>query len=122
MRVRAYHNVPGQDQSLFGKQGMFDPHSAGFIKMLYLGLSRERAHTADLFSDLDIPVGNKVIGHEGYACRIKNRRGGYLFECINRNLGGDVVGQRKIHPCADQLAWRYLLRAGVFRQYFLDNR
>ena len=60
-----------------------------------------------------------MVGHEAHAVAVEDFGRAELAEHVDRNRGGDVVGEDEVEVALNELAGAHLVEAGVGREDLL---
>ncbi len=116
MAVGADHEVPRQDEALFGKERVLNAHAPNLEVVAEAVLFRELSHQFALLRRLYVLLRREVVGHEGHPFAVEDVPGADLFELGYRYGCSNVVCQQEVHLCVYEFSGHHLLLARVGRQ------
>ncbi len=116
MTVGADDQIPGQHQSLLGKEHMFDPDGAPLEGVREILLPDEVSKDLALGGRLDVLVRSEVIGYQDHPVPVKHLGPSCLPEFLDGKGGRNVVPQGDVHPGIDQHPGMKLLQVRVIAE------
>ncbi|OPY89946.1 MAG: hypothetical protein A4E73_02751 [Syntrophaceae bacterium PtaU1.Bin231] len=101
MAVRPDHEIPGQDNALFGQQRMLHAGVAAFVVMLEALFAGEIPYGFGLHGRADVLVGREMIRHQDHFAAVEDLLSSGLPELADGDRRRDVIAQRDVHPRID---------------------
>ena len=103
MRVRADDHLARQDDALLREDDVLDAGVADLIVVDDALLLREVAHELDLRRGGDVLGGRVMVGHEGDALGVEDRRGPHLAQHLDGYRRRNVVGENQVELTVDEI-------------------
>ena len=119
MAVGADDQITRTHNALLGQQRMFHAHAPDFVVVRNALRFGEIADNLGLFGALDVFIGNVVVGYERDLGRIEHFAGADLFELLDGDRCGYIVGKHQIEIAFDELTGLDLLKPCVGGQDLL---
>ncbi len=120
--VGADDDVARRHHAHVGQEHVLDAHAPHLEVVDDLVLAGELAHLLGLARRLDVLVRREVVGHQGDAGRVEDLREPGLLELVDRQRGGDVVGQREVDLRLDDVAGMHLVAPRGASEDLLGDR
>ena len=103
MTVRADDAIPCADKSLLGQKRMLDAHRTHVEEVFHALAHGKCPRTLDLTCGFDVLVGRKMIHDKRDLVFILDVPA-HFFQLFDRDGRSDVVGEREIELCFDELS------------------
>ena len=120
--VRADNQLTRTDQTFFRQERVLDAHRADVKEIDDFMLAGKRAALQALLGGLDVLVRCKVIHDQCDLGLVKYRLKAGLLQLADCNRTGDIVCQRQIQLCFDQLAGRNTVETRMLCEDLLCHR
>ena len=121
MAVRADDKLTGSGQTFFRQQRVLDAHCANVEEVYDVVLLGELAALEALLSGLNILVRCKVVHYERDLRVVEHLSEARLLHLSDGNRTGDIVCQREIYVCLDQLTCRYAFQTRMLCEDLLRH-
>jgi len=119
--VRADDELTGSGQTFFREQRMLDAHCADVEEVDDIVLLGELAALEALLGGLDVLIRCKMVHYERDLGVVEHLVEARLLHLSDGNRTGDIVCQREIYVCLDQLTCRYAFQTRVLREDLLRH-
>ena len=119
--VRADDQLAGSGQTFFREQRMLDAHCADVEEVNDVILLRKLTALQTLLCGLDVLVRSEVIHYEGDLGVVEYLAETGFFHLADGNRAGNVVRERQIDVCFDELSCGHAVKTCVLREDFLRH-
>ena len=121
MRIRADHDIAGENEPLFGKQRVLDTHLSNIVKMGNVVLVAKIAAHFTLRCGFDVFIRREMVHNHRNLVFIVNGVHAELFKFTDRDGGRDVVAEHPIECHEHELPRFHLFKPRLCRENFLRH-
>ena len=104
MAVRADHDIAGENQPLFRKEGVLDPCLPDLKEMGQAILLRKLPQYFTLLRRQDVLGGRKMVGNENNLVPVEDLLCPDLLESLNGKGRGNVVSKGEVDPDVNEVS------------------